>query len=69
MILLKIKQGNDRDRHALQLTNQQSKWMSDARDIMAVHNFPSFEEEKPLFLLHPNSVHFVIQYRNTRERK
>jgi hypothetical protein len=31
MILLKIMQGNERNFQALQLTNQQSKWMSYAK--------------------------------------
>ena len=29
---------------------------------MDMDNFPEFEEPKPTFLLHPNSLHFVFKH-------
>lgn len=36
---------------------------------MKLDNFPTFEERKPNFLLHPNSPHFVFDYLKKHEDK
>lgn len=53
----------------LNVSNEDSQVMSRADEIMSIDNFPKFDEPRPTFLLHSNSIHFLMRHLLETERK
>lgn len=43
--------------------------MGKVENIMSQDNYPKFQDQKPSFLLHPNSPHYVFGYLKGKENK